>query len=210
MEVRRDPSLEGSPKVSQVFQKRKGRESLLAGSHTTANAKSNSLLDAVNFTARQRELGKVHSTIELAPGSVYMSKEQSAAHAGSGRIRNVPIKSSKHTIKMLNPVHDGQLKASPSYKPRSPSRSPKHRSSSPGSSGSLDRKKAPLGGLPSTRLQKARKSAGSSRPGVRRLSGRHSARANAKYDNYQGAQYGRPGALRNSSSAANLGNSITP
>ena len=147
MEVRGDPSLEGSPKVSQVYQKRKGQESLLTGSHTTANAKSNSLLDAVNFTARQRELGKVHSTLELAPSSVYKSKDHSLAHAGSGRIRNVPIKSSKHTIKMLNPVHDGQLKASPSYKPRSPSRSPK-RSSSPGSSGSLDRKRAALGGLP--------------------------------------------------------------
>ena len=142
---------------------------------------------------------------------MHRSKDYSAVHGGSGRIRNVPIKSSQHTIKMLNPGYAGQPRAASSYKSRSPSRSPK-RSASPGSSGSLDRKRAALGSLPTTRLQKARKSAGASRQGMgSRLSGRHSARANAKFDGYQGAQYGRPTALRNSSSHANLGpGSATP
>ena len=213
MEVRRDPSLSNSPKVSHVHQKRKG-ESLTTSLQASTNAKSSSLLDSANFSRRARHLGKVHSTLELAPGAVYQSKDFSAIHGDGGPVRNVPIKSSKHTIKMLNPGYGGRRQAGSSYKNRSRSRSP-GRSPSPGSGGSFERQQAALGGLPQMKIQKARKStgAGSARlgSGSRLGSGRlPSARANAKYDNYPGAQYGRPAALKNSSSHANLGGSVTP
>ena len=117
----------------------------------STNAKSNSLLDSVHFNRRQRHLSRVHSTLEVASGSVYKSKDASGTHTDGRPMRNMPIKSSKHAIKMLHPGHDGQRKASLSRRNRSSSRSPA-RSNSPGSSGSFERKQAGLGSLPQMRI----------------------------------------------------------